>query len=151
MQYTTKVLIEKPLQEVIKKINSFENLKHWHDGLVSTEHISGTPGQFGSKLKLNYYYGKRKVELIETITKHNLPSEIHVTYSTKGMVNIQENYFETSENDFTYWVSKNDFQPTTFSMNAMLFLMPMTFRKQTKNYMTNFKRFVENGTSLYNA
>lgn len=151
MQYTTKVLIEKPLQEVIRKLNSFENMKHWQDGLVSTEHISGTPGKFGSKLKLCYDYGSRKIELIETITKHNLPTELHATYSTKGMRNIQENYFETSEDGFTYWISKNEFQPTSFSMNAMLFFMPTAFKKQTKTSMINFKRFVESGISLKSA
>ena len=151
MQYTTKILIEKPLLEVIKKMNSIENLKHWQDGLVSTEHISGNPREFGAKIKLNYGYGKRKVELIETITLKKLPHEFHATYSVKGMRNIQENYFETNENGFTYWISKNEFQPTTFSMNAMLFLMPSAFKKQTKTYMTNFKKFVENGTSIYSA
>ena len=151
MQYTTKVLIQKPLQEVIKKMSSLENMKHWQNGLVSTEHISGTPGEFGSKIKLNYTYGKRKMELIETITKQNLPNEFHATYSTKGMRNIQENYFETRADGFTSWVSKNEFQPTTFAMNAMLFLMPNAFKKQTKTYMTNFKKFVENGISIQRA
>lgn len=151
MQYTTKVLIKKPLKDVVKKMNSFESKKHWQTGLISTEHISGTPGKFGSKLKHNYNYGSRKIELIETITKHNLPREIHVTYSTKGMLNIQENYFETNAQGFTYWISENELKPMTFGMNALLFLMPLTFKKQTQIYMTNFKRFVENGTSIYNA
>jgi uncharacterized membrane protein len=151
MQYTTKVLIEKPLQEVIKKMSSVENMKHWQTGLVSTEHISGTPGEFGSKIKLNYIYGKRKMELIETITKQNLPKEFHATYSAKGIRNIQENYFEAREDGFTYWVSKNEYQPTSFAMNAMLFFMPNAFKKQTKTFMTNFKRFVETGISIQGA
>lgn len=151
MKYTTEILIDKPLQEVISKMNSTENMKHWQEGLASTEHISGIPGEFGAKMKLNYDFGKRKMELIETITKQNFPDEFHATYTTVGVRNIQQNYFETAGENKTKWVCKNEFQPTNFVMNVMLFLMPRSFKKQTKKYMTNFKNFAEHGTSVANA
>jgi hypothetical protein len=151
MKYTTEIIIEKPLEEVVKKMDSAENMKHWQEGLISTEHISGTPGKFGAKMKLNYDFGKRKMELIETITKQDFPNEFHATYTTKGVRNIQQNYFESTPEGYTKWISKNEFQPTNFMMNAMLFLMPGAFKKQTKKYMTNFKNFAEKGTSVSNA
>ncbi|WP_179346379.1 SRPBCC family protein [Winogradskyella ursingii] len=151
MKYISEIIIEKPLPEVIKKLNSVDNMKHWQEGLVGTEHISGTPGKFGAKMKLMYDFKNRKMDLIETITKIDLPHELHATYTTKGMRNIQQNYFESTSNGHTKWTSKNEFEPTTFVMNAMLFLMPRAFKKQTKTYMTNFKNFVENGTSVSNA
>lgn len=151
MYYITEILIEKPLPEVLKKLDSSENMKHWQDGLLSTEHISGVPGEFGAKMKLKYDYGNRKMELIETITKRDFPREFHANYNTKGMLNIQQNYFESTTEGRTKWISKNEFQPTTFAMNAMLFFMPRAFKKQTVKYMTNFKNFVEHGTSVTNA
>lgn len=151
MTYTTEIIIEKPLEEVIKKMNSTENMKHWQEGLVSAEHISGSPGEFGAKMKLNYDFGKRKMELVETITKQDFPGEFHATYSTKGMRNIQQNYFESTDRGHTRWICKNEFQPTNFMMNAMLFLMPRAFKKQTKTYMGNFKNFAEKGTSVAHA
>ncbi|WP_426430823.1 SRPBCC family protein [Winogradskyella sp. HB-48] len=151
MKYTTEIIIEKPLHEVAKKMDSAENMKHWQEGLVSAEHISGTPGEFGAKMKLNYDFGKRNMELIETITKQDFPNEFHATYTTKGVRNIQQNYFESTPKGHTKWISKNEFQPTNFMMNAMLFLMPGAFKKQTKKYMTNFKNFAEKGTSVSNA
>ncbi len=54
MKYTTEIIIHKSLAEVIHKMNSTENMLHWQEGLVSTEHLSGTPGEFGAKMKLNY-------------------------------------------------------------------------------------------------
>ena len=84
MKYTTEILINKPIDDVIWKMNSSENMVHWQEGLVSTEHISGVPGEFGAKMKLNYDFGNRKIELIETITKSNFPSEFHATYNTKA-------------------------------------------------------------------
>ncbi|REE25117.1 SRPBCC family protein [Winogradskyella pacifica] len=148
MQYTTEILIDKPISEVIKKFNSADNLKHWQEGLVSTEHISGIPNQLGAKMKLNFSFGKRKMEIIETITKQEFPNELHVTYTTKGVRNVQENYFKALENNTTKWTSITDCQPTSFKISLMLFLMPSAFKKQTETYMTNFKKFVEEGISI---
>ncbi|WP_179006352.1 SRPBCC family protein [Winogradskyella forsetii] len=148
MQYITEILIEKPISEVIKKLNSATNWKHWQEGLVSTAHISGIPNELGAKMKLNYHFGNRKMEIIETVTKQDFPNEFHATYTTKGMRNIQKNYYK-SENGFTKWTAVNEFQPTNFMMSMMLFFMPGAFKKQTKTYMTNFKNFVEKGISVH--
>lgn len=148
MQYTTEILIDKPISEVIKKFNSADNLKHWQEGLLSTEHISGTPNQLGAKMKLNFSFGKRKMEIIETVTKQEFPNELHVTYTTKGVRNVQENYFKAIENNTTKWISVIDCQPTSFKISLMLFLMPSAFKKQTETYMINFKKFVEEGISI---
>lgn len=151
MRYTTEIEIKKPIEEIIQKMDSVENLKHWQEGLVSTEHISGIPREFGAKMKLNYDFGNRKMELIETITNQNSPKAFQATYNTKGIRNIQHNYFESTDKGHTKWVCINEFEPTTFKMYAMLFLMPRAFKKQTKKYMINFKNFVENKTSIGNA
>ena len=149
MQFTTEILIHKPISEVTKMMSSIESLKHWQDGLVSTAHISGIPNQLGATMRLNYSFGKRKMEIIETVTKQNFPNEFHVMYTTKGMRNIQENFFSVSETNATKWISKNEFQPTNFKMSMMLFFMPSAFKKQTRTYMKNFKNFVEKGSSVY--
>lgn len=73
------------------------------------------------------------------------------TYNTKGIHNIQQNFFESITEEETKWISKNEFQPTTFAMHAMLFFMPRAFKKQTEKSMNNFKNFVENGKSVANA
>lgn len=151
MQYTTEILIQKTISDVIRKMDSTENIKHWQEGFISAEHISGIPREFGAKTKLIFDFGNRRMELIETITKQSYPKEFHVTYNTIGIRNIQQNYFESMPNGDTKWVCKNNFEPTTFKMNAMLLFMPRAYKKQTKRYMRNFKNFVEHGTSVYNA
>ncbi len=89
MKYSGDIIIEQPREKVIEKMDNLENLKHWQKGLISTEHISGTPGEVGAKMKLNYKFGKREMTLVETITKRGFPDEFHSTYSTKGMHNLQ--------------------------------------------------------------
>ncbi|RCW91215.1 SRPBCC family protein [Winogradskyella arenosi] len=149
MQYSTEILIEKPISEVLKKLNTIDNLKHWQHGLVSTSHISGVPNQLGAKIKLKYNFGRCKMEVLETVTKQNLPSELHATYTTKGVRNIQENYFKVTEDNATLWISKNEFQPTSLKMSLCLFFMPGAFKKQTKTLMSNFKNYLEKGVSVH--
>ncbi|WP_179339434.1 SRPBCC family protein [Winogradskyella ludwigii] len=149
MLYTNEILIEKPFSEVIKNLHATYNLKHWQEGLVSTEHISGIPNELGSKIKLSYRFGNHNMEITETVTKRSCPDEFHLTYTTKGVRNIQKNYFKSIENGATKWVSKNEFQTTNLKMSMMLFFMPAAFKQQTKTHMTNFKNFVEHGISIY--
>jgi hypothetical protein len=127
------------------------NLKHWQRGLTSVEHISGTPGQVGAKMKLNYKFGKNEMHLIETITKNEFPEEFHANYDTKGLHSIQQNFFDETADGKTKWVLKNELIPTSFMMKMMISLMPRTFKKQSKKYMHDFKNFVEHGTSVANA
>ena len=151
MKYTLEIVIEEPLAICTKKFDTIENLKHWQRGLVSVEHISGTPRSFGSKMKMHFKIGKNKLPLIETLTHKNLPHQVHCTYAAKGMDNIQENYFEATPENFTKWISVNEFIPLNFKMRLMLWLMPKIFKKQSLQYMKDFKNFVEKGTSVSHA
>ncbi|WP_431137411.1 SRPBCC family protein [Psychroserpens mesophilus] len=148
MLYTTEIIVKVPLDVFVKKMNNIDNMKHWQRGLVSTEHILGNPGDLGSKLKLKYKFGKRHMEIIETITNSAFPNEFSATYSTKSMNNIQKNYFSETDEGFTKWTSVNEFIPLSLSMRIMLFLMPNAFKKQSLKYMQDFKNFAEKGTSV---
>ncbi|MEH6535505.1 MAG: SRPBCC family protein [Psychroserpens sp.] len=151
MKYTTEITVNVPLDEFIKKMDNVENMKHWQHGLIYAEHVSGDPGDLGSKMKLTYQFGKRKMEIIETITKRKFPYEFHANYTSKTVHNVQQNYFEKTSNGFTKWISKSDFLPLNLVMRIMLFMMPRAFKKQTLKYMQDFKNFAENGTSVANA
>ena len=151
MKYTTEIKVNVPLHVFIKKMDNIENLKHWQRGLTSVEHLTGDPGELGAKMKLTYQFGKRKMELIETINKRNFPNEFHANYGSKSVHNIQENYFQSTPDDFTKWTSKSEFIPLNLVMRIMLFLMPSAFKKQSLKYMRDFKNFAEHGTSVSNA
>ena len=151
MKYTTEIKVNVPLDEFIKKMDNVDNMKHWQRGLVSAEHISGDLGQLGAKMKLNYKFGKRKMQIIETITKRNFPNEFHANYTTKSMHNVQQNYFEKTSEGVTKWTSKSEYVPLNFSMRLMLFFMPRTFKNQSQKYMQDFKNFAEKGISVTNA
>ena len=151
MKYSVELIVNLPRDEVIEKMDSVDNLKHWQRGLTSAKHLSGTPGHVGAKMELNYKFGKREMQLVETITKSNFPEEFHATYETKGMHSAQENFFKSTSDGKTKWISNCEFTPSGFMMRMMAFLMPGVFKKQSKKYMDDFKDFAENGTSVANA
>ena len=148
MKYTIEITINLPRREVVKKLDNVENLKHWQKGLVSYELLDSSSGNEGDKMKLHYKMGKRDMTLIETITKSNLPKELHATYHTKGVLNIQQNYFKEVDSTTTKWVSKNEFQFSSFGMKVMGWIIPGAFKKQTKKYLTDFKNFAERDISV---
>lgn len=142
MKYTTQVEIDLPLNRVIELFDSTENLAKWQPGFISLEHLSGTPGQVGAKSLLKYKMGKREVDMIETITKRELPAEFHGTYEAKGVFNIQENYFTSLGPEKTRWESKSEFQLKGF-MKILGWLMPGMFKKQSQKYLDLFRAFAE--------
>nr|WP_299175760.1 SRPBCC family protein [uncultured Allomuricauda sp.] len=150
MKYTTEIVIDLPRDEFLKKLDEPENMKHWQRGLVNFELLSENPTQEGAQMRLQYKMGKREFDMVETILKRNLPEELHTTYDTKGVHNIQKNYFK-EENGKTRWVSESEFQFSGFGMKVIAFLMPGAFKKQSYKYLEDFKAFAEQGTSVLNT
>lgn len=151
MKYTTQIIIEAPIETLVKKLDNQDNMKHWQRGLISFEHISGEPGKIGAKMKLNYKFGNKLMVLTETVTHNSLPNAFYANYDTKGVHSIQKNYFEITPQGHTKWICESEFVPTSFFMRMMILLMPKSFKKQSKTYLTDFKNFVEKGISIQDA
>lgn len=150
MKYTTEIIIELPREEVLEKLNNPENMKHWQRGLIGYEFLEGKPGANGAKMKLAYVMGKRNMSLVETIIENNMPEEFHATYNTKGVHNIQKNYFIELDAGRTKWVSESEFHFESLGMKVLGWLMPGAFKKQSMKYLIDFKNFAEKGISATN-
>ncbi len=150
MKYTSEIIINLPREEVIKKLDNPDNMKHWQRGLVGYEILNGSPGTEGARMRLEYKMGKRDLVLTETILKNKFPEEFHATYDTKGVHNIQQNLFQEVDSNTTKWISRTEFQFEGFGMKMMGWLMPGAFKKQSMKYLQDFKNFAENGTSVQN-
>ncbi|NND62788.1 MAG: SRPBCC family protein [Flavobacteriaceae bacterium] len=148
MKYTCEISIDLPREEVIRKLDNPDNMKHWQKGLVGYKFIKGTPGEEGAKMELEYLMGKRHLKMVETITKNNFPHEFHANYDAKGVHNIQRNYFHEVDMNKTKWVSESEFQFSGFGLKLMGWLMPGAFKKQSNKYLVDFKNFAEKGVSM---
>jgi hypothetical protein len=147
MKYTVETEINLPREEVIRLFDSQKNRRKWQEGLQSFEHLSGEPGQPGAKSRLVFQMGKRRIEMIETITARELPDRFGGTYDAKGVHNIVENRFIETGPDTTKWESENEFQFSGF-MKLIGFFMAKAFPKQSLKYMHDFKAFAEEGKDV---
>ena len=142
MKYTVEIEINLPREKVIELFDSTENMKKWQCDLVSFTHKSGEPGQVGAISELVYQMGKRRIDVVETITKRDLPDEFFGTYEAKGVWNEIKNYFSNKDENTTIWKLESEFVGKGF-MKIMMALMPGAFKKQTLKFMNNFKEFAE--------
>ena len=143
MKYRNEIEIDLPRSRVIELFDNQENLKHWQPGLLSFEHISGTPGQPGAKSRLKYKMGNREIEMIETIIRRNLPDDYDFIFDAKGVHNLVSNKFEEIGPNKTRYITDSEFQFSGF-MKIMGWLMPGAFKKQSQKFLEDFKRFAEN-------
>lgn len=142
MKYSCEILIDQPREKVTALFGNPENMKFWQKGFISLTPVSGELGKTGAKSKLKYEFGKRNLEMTETIVENGLPAEFHATFETKGVFNNQKNYFKV-EGEKTRWISEAEFKCSGF-MKVIAFLWgSKTFKKQSEVYMGDFKSFAE--------
>ncbi|MEM9233941.1 MAG: SRPBCC family protein, partial [Pseudomonadota bacterium] len=63
----------------------------------------------------------------------------------KGVLNYSNNHFEETSPGVTQWISDNEFRFSGLMMKIMGFVMPGAFKKQTRQMMSDFKAFAEEG------
>lgn len=142
MKYTCEVLIRRPKEKVAVLFENPRNLQHWQPGFISVTHLSGKPGQAGSRSRLLYKMDKREIEMIETVNSNTMPDAFNSTFETKNVVNIQENRFEKVGDNITRWVSYNEFRFGGI-MKLVAIFMPGAFKKQSQKYLDMFKEYAE--------
>lgn len=147
MKYTVSVDIDLPRERVIELFDSTENLYKWQRGLQSFTPIEGEPGQPGAKSEMVFQMGKRRFDLVETITRRELPDRFDCAYDAKGVHNVVQNRFIEIGPDKTRWEADQEFQFSGF-MKLMGFCMPGAFKKQSLKYMQDFKAFAEDGVDV---
>ena len=147
MQYTVSIDLDLPRERVIELFDDSENLPTGQRGLLSFEPMEGEPGHPGAKSKMVFKMGKRNIDMVETITKRELPEAFDGTYDAKGVFNIVKNRFVELGPDKTRWDSDQEFQLKGF-MRMIGFLMPGAFKKQSLKYMQDFKAFAEDGVDV---
>lgn len=142
MEFSQEITVNLPRERFIELFDEPENLKLWQQGLLSFEPVSGTPGQPGAVSRLLYKQGKGTMQMLETITRRELPEAFDGTYDAKGVHNICKNEFHDLGGTATRWVAHNTFEFSGF-MKIIGMLFGSMFPKQSLRMMNNFKDFAE--------
>jgi uncharacterized membrane protein len=140
MKYTVEILINLPVAKVGELFDDPKNMMKWMKGLKSFEHLSGTSGQTGAKSKWIF---ENKMEMIETISKRNLPEEFSGTYDMKNMHYFMRNNFIDAGNGTTRYICYSEFKLSGLFMKSIAALMPGAFKKQSMKHLQEFKAFAE--------
>jgi hypothetical protein len=149
--YTLEVEINCPRERVLELFDDPESMAKWQDGFESFEPLSGEPGQEGATARITYLQGKRKIELIETVSRRKFPEEFHGRYSWQGGSNTLENYFLELGPERTLWRSTCDYEFSSLLLKLIGLLMPGSFKKQNLGFMMNFKALCEEGRDVREA
>ena len=139
LRFQQEIEIQKPIATVTGLFTNRGIMKQWQPGLMSSEQIENFPYP---KYKLRFDFGRRKMDMTETILRKELPGQLEVTYEMKGVFNRMEHSFESIGTGRTKWVCVNEFR---FSgvMKIISFFMKDGLKKQSTVIMNNFKRFAE--------
>jgi len=131
--------IHRPLDAVIKLFANREHLPKWQPGLMSSEFMESRPHL---KYRLRFQLGRRKMAIMETITRNELPQHFDGYYEMKGMKNEVQNSFSSSGLNRTRWTCV-----TTYQFKGIMALiapfMKKNFLEQSTILMSNFKGFAE--------
>ena len=143
MKYTCTIEINLPINKTVELWEDENNFKSWQDGFDSIEHLSGTPHTKGAKSKI-LFNGKRKMELIETIIKSDLPKVKTALYEHIHMTNTQTTRFEPINENKTRYISEVEYTKFNgFMIKMMAKLFPNKFKEQSQKWMNQFKEFAE--------
>ncbi|WP_460218743.1 SRPBCC family protein [Psychroserpens sp. MEBiC05023] len=140
MKFSCEININAPLQKVVDIYKNPNNLKHFQDGFISKEVISGQEGTKGAISKIIY----EKLELKETILVSNLPEEFKGLYEHKHMINTMKVTFKALSEHQTLYISEIEY--TKFNglfIKLIALLFPSMFKKQVYKWMQQFKAFTE--------
>ncbi|HCF62925.1 MAG TPA: SRPBCC family protein [Ferruginibacter sp.] len=142
MQYREQIVIEKPLQDVVRHFTNPDTYAEWMKGFIKMEPLSGEPGTPGAKTNFVFKMGNREMTMLETILENNLPHSFKVSFEARGVFNIVVSRFEAQSATSTLYINDQDFKFSGF-MKIIGWLMPGAFKKQSRKFLEDFKAFVE--------
>ena len=144
MEFKGSVDIAKPRQEVVDYFIDPKHLGEYQDGFVSKTLLKGTATEDGAVSQMMYKYGKRDMELTETIIANRLPDSFEGHYHHIHMDNYMRcKFIELDANHTRYEYEFEYVRINWFMPRLMAILFPGMYRKQGEKWMKQFKAFVE--------
>ncbi|MEL7002562.1 MAG: SRPBCC family protein [Bacteroidota bacterium] len=144
MKHQGAIEINKPREEVVEFFANPDYLKEYQDGFVKKELISGEKGETNAVSKMYYKHGKHEMELVETISKNDLPNSFEAHYHHKHMDNTMKCSFMALDDNRTKYEFEYEYTRIDWVMpRLMAILFPGMYKKPAEKWLRQFKEFVE--------
>jgi carbon monoxide dehydrogenase subunit G len=158
MRYTVSTEIAVPRERVVQLIADPANFPRWLRGLEVHEPISGTTGEVGTRSRVVFGSGRRRMEGIETVTRRepanldDIPEGVVVHFERElvadGMRSVVRDRFTEAGPGRTLWESENEYRFSGVLMRVVGLVAPAAFRRQSRLHMEDFTAFAEHGTDV---
>ena len=139
LRYELATEIHKPLDHVIRLFADRDLMPRWQPGLISQEQTESDPHP---RYKLKFAFGRRKMDMTETVLKNELPDCYETQYQMKGVQNRIINRFSSGGPGVTKWELTTEYRFSGL-MKIVAAFMKDGFKQQTVIIMNNFKRYAE--------
>lgn len=138
MKIQTELIIDKPLSLVVGLFGNQENEHLWQSSLISMY-----PDKFNPKMS-HYHYemNGRSIGVQIKIVQDRLPEIYELHCEMHGLSQQVKHRFNLCD-DGTRWVVDTEFKANSLILKIAMLVAPKMFRQRTKDYMQEFKRFVE--------
>jgi uncharacterized protein YndB with AHSA1/START domain len=143
MIFTTEVIINVPLEEVLRMFDNTDSTYWWQPGLKDIKRLRGKDRAEGAQYRLLYEGRKSDLVVEETVLISNLPEEYTTLSRSPGVEHTVRNHFFPSEEGTTRWQTLNQYHFRGM-MRWLAPFMKQAFRSNALLNMERFKMFAEN-------
>jgi len=142
MKYTLSGTCDCPRDFFVRCMFQPDEMMVWQKSLIGHEALTGKPGTTGSTARLSHRYGKRRIEMTETIEAASLPDSLTAVYEAPGAWNRVGFHFTDSPSGGTDWKMECEFRCTGMLRILTLFL-PGMFRRTSQSEMNDLTAYAE--------
>lgn len=141
-KYTTKIEIEKPIEEVFEKFQDTTLLKKWIPELKSFKVIDEKPGKVGSTYKMVVENNGERINMTEKILAYVPNEKITHYFDAENMLKTDE-YSFSFVNNKTVLTKNSTCQSNSFLMSCVFPYFKGTLQELDQQYLNRFKKVVE--------
>lgn len=143
MNYTIEIEIDAPIEKVAALVGDTTNRIEWMEGIVSQEHVSGSPGMPGAKDQVVFEMDGNTIELEATVIERDLPDEFRQTMEAPQVLMTMTTRLTSLPSERTKYVWDQEYEFNGMLEKIVGATMRSKFKSQTQKHAENFKEFSE--------
>lgn len=143
MHINTRIIINRPREQVWEYFSTPENLHSWIGGLKAYHHVSGEPGTISSKGIYEFEEHGKIVEMREQVLHCKEPAEFSNSFSHKDFDMITNYTFFVDGKDKTAVICNTEYRFKKMMWKLFSHVIKAKMQKRQNEDLKRLKTFVE--------
>jgi len=140
--YSAKVSIDKPINEVFSNFMKIDSVKNWIPDIKSVKAVNINPGVTGSVYDVVVLNQGQEIVMTEKIMAYVPNEKVTLFFDAENMLK-KDDYLFSVKNGLTTITLNAACQSESFIMACMFPYFRGTFQAQDQAYLNNFKEYLE--------